>query len=234
MFDFNVLISAFLLVFVSELGDKTQIAVFAFSATTKKPVTIFFASASALVLSTIIASVLGRVTAHFIPRFTTYIASGLFILFGIIMLVSRETPLIQECFAILLSMEQSVKEHLQTVVPQEAERIKIEEETHSVLLRYLIEDKKFFQDDINEEPELQELFHTLKKLQLPHKEMDKKEMLGHLIILEELGIRFYTYLLNHLKRDEHEEPALEIELSAMIREEKGHLSMFRQMFEKLV
>jgi Ca2+/H+ antiporter, TMEM165/GDT1 family len=234
MFDFNVLISAFILVFISEFGDKTQIAVFAFSATTKKPVTIFLASASALVLSTIIASVLGKVTAHLIPRFTTYIASGLFVLFGIIMLIPRETPLIQDCFAILLSMEQSVKEHLQTVVPQEAERIKIEEETHSVLLRYLIDDKKFFQDDINEEPELQELFQALKKVQLPRKEMDKKEMLRSLIVLEELGIRFYTYLLHHLKREEREERALEIELSAVIREEKGHLSMFRQLFEEQV
>lgn len=231
MFDFNVLLSAFFLVFISELGDKTQIAVFTFSATTKKPVTIFLASSSALVLSTILASVLGRVTAHLIPQFTTYIASGLFVLFGIIMLFAKETPLIQDCFAILLSMEQAVKEHLQTVAPQNAERIEIEEETHSVLLRYLIEDKKFFQDDINEEPELKELFQALKKLQFPDNEMDKKAMLRHLITLEELGIRFYTYLLNHLKREEHEEPALEIELAAVIREEKGHLSLFREMYE---
>ena len=46
-------------VFLAELGDKTQLATVAISGTSKSPVVVFVASASALVLASLIGALAG-------------------------------------------------------------------------------------------------------------------------------------------------------------------------------
>jgi len=83
----QIALSTFALVFMAELGDKTQIAVFTLTTQGQSPLAIFIGAGAALLLSTTIAVLLGTVTARFIPphaiRFIHYAAGGLFILIGI-------------------------------------------------------------------------------------------------------------------------------------------------------
>ena len=62
-----VLFSTFTTVFVAELGDKTQLATVAISGTSKAPVVVFAASASALVLASLIGALAGGSLAQVVP-----------------------------------------------------------------------------------------------------------------------------------------------------------------------
>jgi len=78
--------SAFVLVFLAELGDKTQLAVMALAGRSKAPWGVFIGAGSALLLSTLIATLLGCNLPRLIPPSATrvlhYIAGGLFIIVG--------------------------------------------------------------------------------------------------------------------------------------------------------
>ena len=64
-------LAVFTVVFLAELGDKTQIAALLFAANAERhPITVFLAASLALVMSTAIAVALGAATeryANFIP-----------------------------------------------------------------------------------------------------------------------------------------------------------------------
>ena len=83
----RIALSTFALVFMAELGDKTQIAVFTLASQAHSPWAIFIGAGSALLLSSAIAVLLGTVAARFIPphatHFIHYAAGALFILIGI-------------------------------------------------------------------------------------------------------------------------------------------------------
>jgi len=83
----QIALSTFALVFMAELGDKTQIAVFTLATQGQSPIAIFIGAGSALLLSTAIAVFLGTLVGRFIPahaiRFIHYAAGALFILMGI-------------------------------------------------------------------------------------------------------------------------------------------------------
>ena len=59
--------STFLAVFLAELGDKTQLATVAISRTSKSPVAVFVASASARVLASSIRALAGGSLAQLVP-----------------------------------------------------------------------------------------------------------------------------------------------------------------------
>jgi Ca2+/H+ antiporter, TMEM165/GDT1 family len=77
--DIKLMLTTFGLVFLAELGDKTQLATFCLSADcgTSK-MTVFMGSASALVLSSFIAVVLGDTVARFVPPHYIKLGAGLF------------------------------------------------------------------------------------------------------------------------------------------------------------
>jgi rubrerythrin len=236
MFDVHIFVSTFFLVLVAELGDKTQIATFSLSATSGKPVKIFLASASALVLSTIIAAIAGRVTSHFVPDFTSYIAAGLFIAFGVIMIAGRESILIEDCYARLLAMEEAgtraAKERMAKEYAQGAEGMEViihEEENHIGLLRYLIREKRFFEDDINREPELRKIYDRVSGYSLSFSELSRDEIFDKLIEMEEIGLAFYRFLYEHLKGEEHQENELQQDLADIITEEESHIRFYSQL-----
>ena len=84
-FNAKLFASTFILIFLAELGDKTQLAAMAKSIEGR--MTVFLAASAALVCSTLIAVLFGDSLTRFIPERYLQIAAGvLFIVFGGIML----------------------------------------------------------------------------------------------------------------------------------------------------
>ena len=96
----KLFLSTFILIFLAELGDKTQLAAMARTASSGGAKwTVFVAASSALVLSTLVAVLFGHVLTRFFPEKTLKLAAGgLFILFGMLILWQtfhadrKETP----------------------------------------------------------------------------------------------------------------------------------------------
>lgn len=76
--DFKVLLTTFGMVFLAELGDKTQLATFCLSADCDSKLSVFLGSAGALVLSSLIAVCCGEAVGRFVPAVYFKIAAGLF------------------------------------------------------------------------------------------------------------------------------------------------------------
>lgn len=87
--DMRLFISTFLLIFLAELGDKTQLTAMARAAGSDGGKwTVFIAAAAALLLSTLLAVTLGRVIQRFVPdHVVRLLAAALFIAFGVLLLV---------------------------------------------------------------------------------------------------------------------------------------------------
>lgn len=74
-------------VFLAELGDKTQLATFAFASRTKSLSAVLLGSITALAISAVLATVLGAVLAKYVdPRWVHYGGAVLFLLIGAAML----------------------------------------------------------------------------------------------------------------------------------------------------
>lgn len=83
----KVVLSTFALVFLAELGDKTQIAVFTLAAETTSPWGVLVGAGLALLLSSVLAVLLAVAVHHLLPEsWTKWIrvgAGALFILVGV-------------------------------------------------------------------------------------------------------------------------------------------------------
>ena len=88
--DWRVLASTFGLIFLAELGDKTQLAAIAMSAESKAPLAVFVGAVAALALVTLVGVAIGGTLTRVIPaRYVRMAAGGLFVIIGIMMLVPR-------------------------------------------------------------------------------------------------------------------------------------------------
>jgi putative Ca2+/H+ antiporter (TMEM165/GDT1 family) len=76
--DIKLLMTTFGLIFLAELGDKTQLATFCFSADCNSRISVFLGSAGALVLSSLIAVLFGAGISRLIPPNYIKIGAGLF------------------------------------------------------------------------------------------------------------------------------------------------------------
>jgi len=86
--DLKVLATTFGMIFLAELGDKTQLATLAFASNSKSPVAVFLGSAGALVLTSLLAVVLGSMVSRLVPsNYIKFGAGGLFVLLGLWMLL---------------------------------------------------------------------------------------------------------------------------------------------------
>jgi putative Ca2+/H+ antiporter (TMEM165/GDT1 family) len=84
----KLIASTFVMIFLAELGDKTQISTFAMAANARSMLSVFIGAAGALVLTTIIAVVLGGVIGRFVPeKIIKFVSAGVFIGFGILTLI---------------------------------------------------------------------------------------------------------------------------------------------------
>ena len=78
-------------VLIAELGDKTQLATMLY-ATDKsvRPISVFVAASSALIVSTLLAVLFGSTITRFVPETTLKLIAGIaFIAVGIWTIVSR-------------------------------------------------------------------------------------------------------------------------------------------------
>jgi Ca2+/H+ antiporter, TMEM165/GDT1 family len=83
----KIALSTFALVFLAELGDKTQLAVFTLAAETTSPWGVLIGAGIALLLATVLAVLLAVAVHHLLPEaWTKWIrvgAGALFILVGV-------------------------------------------------------------------------------------------------------------------------------------------------------
>ena len=86
--DLKILLTTFGTIFLAELGDKTQLATFAFAAESRSRLSVFIGSAGALVLTSLLAVVFGSLVSRLIP--VNYIkvgAGAVFVFLGLWMII---------------------------------------------------------------------------------------------------------------------------------------------------
>ncbi len=87
--DLKVMLTTFGMIFLAELGDKTQLATFAFAAESKSRLSVFLGSAGALVLTSLLAVVFGSAVGRLVPANYIKVGAGaLFVLLGLWMMLS--------------------------------------------------------------------------------------------------------------------------------------------------
>ncbi len=81
----RTILTVFVMVFLAELGDKTQLATFLYSTDSRNPrLAVFVGAAAALVLATAIAVLVGGlVSRHVNPKHLSWAAGIGFILIGV-------------------------------------------------------------------------------------------------------------------------------------------------------
>lgn len=88
--DIKLFASTFLLIFLAELGDKTQLAVVALSAKEKSPLTLFVSAIFGFAMATVIAIVVGTLGAKFVSTVVIEkIAAVAFIVVGILIFFNK-------------------------------------------------------------------------------------------------------------------------------------------------
>ena len=88
--DFKLIVSAFTIVFLAELGDKTQLAIFGLAAESRALVSVFLGATAAMVLSTLLAVALGGAIAAYVPARAIHLLAGsVFIAIGALMLFGK-------------------------------------------------------------------------------------------------------------------------------------------------
>lgn len=87
--EIKLFLTVFVTVFVAELGDKTQLATLLYAADTHNPkLTVFVASAAALVLTSAIGVAVGSTISQYLnPKVLSWVAGAGFIGVGIFTLV---------------------------------------------------------------------------------------------------------------------------------------------------
>jgi putative Ca2+/H+ antiporter (TMEM165/GDT1 family) len=84
--ELRVLLSTFALLFVAELGDKTQLAVISMTAKHRMPLWVFVGAALALTTVTLLGVLGGEVLTRFIPELVLRkVAAVLFVGMGLLM-----------------------------------------------------------------------------------------------------------------------------------------------------
>ena len=88
--DWKILGTAFLTLFLAELGDKTQLAVITMSAKTESKLAVFLGASIALVLVSLLGVVVGGVLSQYVPtEWLQRIVAVAFIVIGVLMLFGK-------------------------------------------------------------------------------------------------------------------------------------------------
>lgn len=86
--EWKTFFTAFGVLFLAELGDKTQLAVITMTADTKSPLAVFLGASAALVLVSLLGVVFGALLGQYIPtEWLQRIVAVAFIVIGILMLL---------------------------------------------------------------------------------------------------------------------------------------------------
>ena len=88
--DLRVLLTTFGIIFLAEMGDKTQLAAMTMSAQTKKPWAVFIGSALALTAVSAIGVVVGGFIGNYLPlEWIKRAAAVMFIIIGVLILLDK-------------------------------------------------------------------------------------------------------------------------------------------------
>lgn len=88
--DLRVLLTTFGIIFLAEMGDKTQLAAMTMSAQTKKPWAVFIGSSLALAAVSALGVIVGGVLGEYIPlEWVKRGAAVAFIIIGVLMLAGK-------------------------------------------------------------------------------------------------------------------------------------------------
>ena len=230
MFDLATVATVFVLVFLAELGDKTQLVAFSLTATARSPWPVFWGASCALVLSSLLAALIGGAAGDIFPReIVGHVSAALFVVFGVMMLIEREVPPIKQAFLDALVLESEgarlMRKVLAACPDRDAAAISVEisadESSHEALFRLLLKGKRFFCDDINEADALAGIAAGL-TLRKNLRRLPVADALAELVRVERACRCFYEFFLSHLACGHHDEPELEAELRRMIAEESRH------------
>jgi Ca2+/H+ antiporter, TMEM165/GDT1 family len=75
--DWKAAAVSFAIIFLAELGDKTQLMVMTMSARAKSPAMVFFGAAAALVMSALVASLAGDALLRHVPLRMLRLGTGM-------------------------------------------------------------------------------------------------------------------------------------------------------------
>jgi putative Ca2+/H+ antiporter (TMEM165/GDT1 family) len=88
--DWRVFLTTFGVIFLAEMGDKTQLAAMTMAAESKKPLSVFVAAALALTAVSAIGVVVGGVLGHYFPLiWVKRVAAVGFIVIGVLILLEK-------------------------------------------------------------------------------------------------------------------------------------------------
>ena len=88
--DWKIFATAFITLFLAELGDKTQLAVITMTADTSSKLSVFLGASLALIAVTLLAVVFGGILSAYIPtEWLQRIVAAAFIIIGILMLLGK-------------------------------------------------------------------------------------------------------------------------------------------------
>lgn len=90
LFDWKVFSTTFMMIFIAEMGDKTQFAALAASSGSKSTLSVLLAVVLALSLAGIFGVVAGKYLGEFLnPQYIKWISGSLFIGVGIWVLIAK-------------------------------------------------------------------------------------------------------------------------------------------------
>jgi putative Ca2+/H+ antiporter (TMEM165/GDT1 family) len=88
--DFRVLLTTFGIIFLAEMGDKTQLAAMTMAADSKKPWAVFVGASLALVAVSALGVAVGSVVGDYVPLvWVKRVAACAFIVIGVLMLMGK-------------------------------------------------------------------------------------------------------------------------------------------------
>jgi putative Ca2+/H+ antiporter (TMEM165/GDT1 family) len=88
LLNLRLVLSTFTMIFLAELGDKTQISIFALATNRRAFLSVVVGAVAALVLTTLIAAALGSLVGRFVPdKIVKFVSAGVFLAFGFLTLV---------------------------------------------------------------------------------------------------------------------------------------------------
>jgi len=88
--DWRVLLTTFGIIFLAEMGDKTQLAAMTMAADKKRPWEVFFGASLALVAVSAVGILVGTALGHYLPLdWIKRVAGASFIVIGILVLMGK-------------------------------------------------------------------------------------------------------------------------------------------------
>ena len=88
--DLRVLLTTFGIIFLAEMGDKTQLAAMTMAADTKKPWAVFLGASVALAAVSALGVLVGSVVGDYVPlEWIKRVAALAFIAIGVLMLLGK-------------------------------------------------------------------------------------------------------------------------------------------------